>query len=150
MRSVRRLLWLLAGVMVLWCHQAVAQDDGVGLGLTIGAPTGLNAKVWLSRHVAIDGGFGWNVERNPELQVHSDVLWHNFRAFGPRLPLYYGVGGRLEFEGSNRFGIRVPIGLAYFLRIPADIFVEIVPVINVAPKIGLDINGGLGARFFFN
>ena len=150
MRSLWRLLGLLVGVLVLWCHQAVAQGDSVGLGLMLGSPTGFNAKAWLSRHVAIDGGFGWTIENDPELQVHSDVLWHNFRAFGPRLPLYYGLGGRLEFEGSNRFGIRVPIGLAYFLRIPADIFVEIVPVINVAPKIGLDINGGLGARFFFN
>jgi hypothetical protein len=75
------------------------------------------------------------------------------------MPVYYGIGARLKFkddEGRGRneddaiFGIRVPVGITYlFDDAPLDLFFEIVPVLDLAPDVELDINAAVGLRFYF-
>ena len=38
---------LLAFAAALLCGTAVAQDDGFGLAIVVGEPTGLSGKLWL-------------------------------------------------------------------------------------------------------
>ena len=119
-----------------------------------GEPVGVSLKYWLNETMAIDGGIGASFHHDNGLQLHSDVLWHNFDLFTVpegRLPLYLGVGARLKFEdGDDRFGIRVPVGVSYmFENNPVDIFLEVAPILDLAPSVHGDFNAVIGVRFWF-
>ncbi len=142
---------LLAGL--IWCANAQAQNSGLGLGVLIGEPTGISAKLWLTGTGAVDAAAAWSTRGNNSLHLHADYLHHFFGLFPVtqgKLPLYVGAGGRIRFAGNPKFGARVPVGLAYlFPTIPVDIFLEIAPIVDLAPDTGFDINGGIGARYYF-
>jgi hypothetical protein len=62
------------------------------------------------------------------------------------------VGGRIRFEDNDsRVGVRVPVGLAYlFEGEPVDLYIEVAPILDLTPDTGFSMNGGIGARYFFN
>jgi len=126
-----------------------------GAGLMLGEPTGATLKYWFNERMAIDGGIGWSFESDTDLHIHSDFLWHKFDVFSVskgQLPLYFGVGARVKFrdDDSERFGIRAPIGVSYiFEDKPVDVFVEVAPVLDVAPSTRLGFMASIGARYWF-
>lgn len=134
--------------------------DTFGLGVIIGEPTGLSLKYWLDKEHAIDGAAAWSSSENDSFQLHADYLIHNYELLNADdLPVYYGLGARLKFKdhdgrGRNRndaiFGIRIPLGVTYlFDDAPLDLFFELVPVLDIAPDVDLDINAAIGLRFYF-
>lgn len=134
--------------------------DTFGLGFIIGEPTGLSLKYWLDKEHAIDGAAAWSSSENDSFQLHADYLIHNYELLNADdLPVYYGLGARLKFKdhdgrGRNRndaiFGIRIPLGVTYlFDDAPLDLFFELVPVLDIAPDVDLDINAAIGLRFYF-
>jgi len=71
---------------------------------------------------------------------------------GDEMPLYFGIGARMILIDNfdDIVGIRFPIGLAYmFHRLPFDIFGEVVPILDLAPDTDFDLEGAVGARFWF-
>jgi len=70
-----------------------------------------------------------------------------------RLPFYFGVGGRIKIEEGkkeDKIGVRIPVGLDYlFADTPLDIFVEVVPVLDLVPDTDLDFNAAVGIRYLF-
>ena len=126
-----------------------------GLGMMIGEPTGISFKHWVSRRNAFDAGFAWSFAgRGDELHLHADYLWHTpLRSSDPavrRTDFYIGIGGRARFENDARIGARVPLGLVHFIKdTPLDLFIEIAPIMDLAPETELSANGGLGLRNFF-
>lgn len=124
-----------------------------GLGIILGSPTGLSAKLWLSKSSAFDAAAAWSFSRKGRLQIHGDYLWHNFNLIKVEkgnMPLYYGLGFRVNFGDEIEAGVRFPIGLEYlFPGAPFDIFVEVGPVLRVIKKTDFEIDGAIGARFFF-
>ena len=132
-----------------------AQDKGFGLGIIVGEPTGLSGKGWISKTSAIDAGLAWSFLDDGSLHIHADYLWHNFSVITPRIPLYVGVGGRIKFKNKktavdNKIGVRVPVGLDFFISDPtSDFFVEIVPILDLSPKTEVTFNAAIGFRFFF-
>jgi len=130
-----------------------AQQSGFGLGLIVGEPTGLSGKYWISPWSAIDGAAAWSLGKNSRFQIHSDFLLHNYETISVikgKLPIYYGLGARLIFAPDNVFGIRGVVGLDYlFAGTPLDIFLEIVPILDLAPKVDFDFNAGIGIRYYF-
>src|SRR5688572_18152306 len=97
-----------------------------GLGIELGAPSGINGKYFLTDNTALNFGAGyiydryWHKDRDG-LHIYIDHLWHPFvllEAAEFQMPLYLGVGGRLwSFEGKDEsafaLGIRGPIGIAF-------------------------------------
>ncbi len=134
---------------------AYGQQNGFGAGIIVGEPTGLSVKGWTSGTNAIDAGIAWSFRTPSSFHIHADYLWHNFSVFKTTeiIPLYYGVGGRVKIgrEGEDsHFGVRVVIGVDYMFRdAPVDIFLELAPVMDLAPSTELTANGGLGVRFWF-
>ncbi len=146
-----------------------------GLGFELGEPTGLNGKYFLSKSSALDFGIGWIYSHyyyGDGAHVYADYLWHptslvSAPAF--ELPVYIGVGLRFwDFHycvqrvcdyGGSAVGIRVPIGIAFdFNRVPLDIFIQLVPVLDFVngdyfdryrnrEHFGIDLSAGL--RFWF-
>jgi hypothetical protein len=42
------------------------------------------------------------------------------------------------------------VGLAYaFADVPIDLFLEVAPILNVVRDTEFDLEGGIGARFYF-
>ena len=143
-----------------------AQDRKFGLGIILGEPTGLSAKLWTSSTTAFDFGLGWSVggdrignyggsyDGGSRIHFHMDYLWHSFDAIksSERFPLYYGIGGRINTGAgyNSSAAVRGVIGIAWMPHeTPIDIFFEVVPSLQVTSSTGFAIDGGLGARYFF-
>ena len=122
-----------------------------GLGIILGEPTGISAKVWMSGTTAVDGAIAWSFANGSALHIHADFLLHNIDVISKVVPLYYGIGGRIKFrEDDTRIGVRIPVGIAYdFPSTPIDIFLEIVPLLNLNPNTSFTMNGAVGGRFYF-
>ncbi|NTV84909.1 MAG: hypothetical protein HGA23_11530, partial [Bacteroidales bacterium] len=131
----------------------VAQPRGLGLGVIIGEPTGISFKKWTNKNQAFDGAVAWSFGHQDAFHLHLDYLFHNRRLIiidRNVIPFYYGIGGRFKFADSNTFGIRFPLGITVFIvEAPIDLFLEVVPVMNLAPETDLDLNAAIGARYYF-
>jgi hypothetical protein len=140
--------------ILLFTNNINAQNRGAGLGLIIGEPTGFSFKYWMSSTTAVDAALAWSFVDDGAFHVHADYILHSFdliRIPEGKMPFYYGIGGRLKTSHDARLGVRVPLGLAYlFQRAPIDIFLEVVPILDLTPKTDFRINAALGARYFFN
>ncbi len=150
---MKKFLFILFFIFII--SSLIAQDKGFGLGIIVGEPTGLSGKYWISKTSAIDGGIAWSFLNDGSMHIHADYLWHNFDLITPRIPFYIGAGGRIKFKNNrsavdNRLGVRVPVGVSFFISEPAsDFFVELVPILDLAPKSDFTFNAAIGFRFFF-
>lgn len=134
-------------------------DDYVhqlGIGIQLGAPTGINVKYWLSRCMAVDGAFGASPYSHAPAEIHADFLVHDFDLFTPasgKMPVYVGIGilGRFRNNGAGSMGgFRLPIGISYmFENIPIDVFAEVAPEVIFTPFRRGYIDGAVGIRFWF-
>ena len=123
-----------------------------GIGIILGEPTGLSAKLWTGSSNAFDFGAAWSFEGSGHFLFQADYVWHSSlsKASSGGLAVYYGIGGRIVFANKPNIGVRLPIGLDYiFSSAPIDIFLEVVPAMDLIPSTDFDLNGGLGIRFWF-
>ncbi len=159
--------YALMALSLMVVQAAVAlPKDGLGVGIMAGEPTGVSLKKWIDNDSAVDAGIAWSFSENDSFHFHVDYLVHKFDLIEPgegkgALPFYFGLGGRVKLKdddegrrGRNEeeamVGIRVPVGLSYlFAKHPVDLFIEVVPVLDVAPDTDLDVNAALGVRFYF-
>jgi len=152
---MRRVVVALA-LLTAFAGPAAAQGNGVGLGVILGEPPGLSLKFWQSRTTAIDFAGAWSFADNTAFHLHGDVLFHKFDLLHVdkgQLPFYFGIGGRLKFNDNDTLvGIRIPLGLDYLFGggTPLDVFVEVVPIVDVAPSTDASLNGSIGLRYWFH
>jgi len=125
----------------------------LGVGAMIGEPTGLSAKLWMGPTTALQLGAAWSFRREPSFQVHLDYLFHNLAVFKTPIAavaFYVGIGGRFSLLEEDRFGVRFPLGLAYaFPRVPVDLFLELVPILELLPASEFHAGAALGVRYYF-
>ncbi|HEY8241538.1 MAG TPA: hypothetical protein VIH35_08825 [Kiritimatiellia bacterium] len=165
------ILLLQVGAVLAQSSGTQADQKGLGVGVIVGDPTGISLKKWVSETRAIDGAVAWSFDDDDSLQLHADYLFHygNLLREDPqatksgRMPVYYGFGAVVKFEedddnngngdgdDDDEFaGIRVPVGINYILKNhPVDFFLEIVPVLQLIDESDVEIDAGLGARFWF-
>ena len=128
-----------------------------GFGIIVGEPTGISGKIWMNETKAFDGAVAWSFTDETKLHFHADMLYHNWDVLADalevtkgRLPLYYGIGGRVRVEDEARVGARFVVGASYiFPDAPFDIFLELAPIMDIIPKTELNANAGIGCRFWF-
>jgi len=154
----------------------VGYNRKFGLGVVLGAPTGFTGKAWVGPTNAIDFGLGFygygfanrcftdsngttvcNRGGYNWATLNVDYLWQSNIVRGQaQLDWHLGAGGRATWIGDcqgdcARLGPRGSVGLDLMFNNPAflELFFEIAFVMNVVPGIWLDIEGGLGVRFYF-
>lgn len=154
MRSTRLILLAMACLAAI-PSLSLSQEKGFGLGIILGEPTGVSMKGWLSSTTALDAGLAWSFARETSFHFHVDYLIHDYNVFTTRekIPLYYGIGGRIKAGRSHdgRLGIRMVGGVAYvFPKVPIDVFLEVAPILDLSPSTDFYLNAGLGARFYFD
>jgi len=124
-------------------------QDSFGLGIIIGEPTGLSVKYWLDEERAVDGALAWSLSDDDSFQLHGDYLIHDYELLEARLK-FKDDDGKGHDEDDAVFGIRVPVGITYlFDDTPIDLFFELVPILDIAPDVDLDINAAIGLRYYF-
>jgi hypothetical protein len=134
---------------------SLSQDKGFGIGVIVGEPTGVSAKSWITSVTAIDAALAWSFVDKGALHIHADYLFHNFHLISLETkgswPIYYGIGARLKFgDKDTQLALRIPVGIDYlFGDAPVDIFLEVVPMLELIPKTKFQFNAALGARYFF-
>jgi hypothetical protein len=141
-----------------------AQQGDYGVGIVVGFPTGITGAAVLSPTSVFTVHAGWSFKEK-----------HNFHAVGTyqfMFPYairteqgealkdvvpYIGVGGRLllekerEEEGGDtkvHIGVRIGGGVEYFVS-RFGFFLELFPVVDIAPDTKMDVEGGVGARIYF-
>jgi len=140
-------------ILTITSQFCFSQGSGVGLGLTLGNPTGITGKGWVTKSGAIQLAIGW-----PSLDSHGgtalsfEYLWHShiFRS-RERLPIFYGIGGFFGVAGgSDIIAARGVFGMAWWPRgTSLDVFLQILPAIYFEPSTEFDFDFGFGVRFFF-
>ncbi len=133
----------------------LAQNKNFAIGFIVGEPTGISAKYWTSGINAFDFGLGYSFEKNSNLHLHGDYLFHLDNALNTseRISIYYGPGVRLKFRQDNnsRLGVRGVLGGLWMPRGNfIDVFIEIAPVMDLIPSTKFSFDGGIGVRFFLN
>lgn len=151
---VKSLSMLLLTLFVAAGADARDYNNRVGLGFILGAPSGLDAKIWFSRDTALDVQFGWSYWN---VWAQAAYEWHYWTTGKEKMsnqdvsvPLYVGVGG---YAGGGRhnagFGPLGVIGIdILFKKAPFDIFFEMGPAIQIMPETGIFFHGGIGARYY--
>lgn len=151
---MKKTITLLA-VIFLPALLAEAQNTerNKGLGAMLGDPTGVSLSYWTSNSNAFSAGAAWHFVNNPSMHLHVDYLFYRFDIIQPNqgaLPLYFGVGGRIRFDNEDTFGVRFPLGIAYhFQNDPLELFLEIVPVLDLVPGTGVNGNSSIGIQYYF-
>jgi hypothetical protein len=145
---------IIVSIFLLLTGTAKAQNKEFGIGIILGEPTGISLKKWFGGDSAIDGAVAWSFGGVNSFHLHADYLHHNFNLFdveSGQLPIYFGIGFRFKAEEPNAtFGVRFPVGICYiFENSPLDIFLELGPVLNLAPDMKFWFTGSIGARFYF-
>ena len=160
MKTATTLICAVILVTLLATAPAQAQTTTFGLGAIIGEPTGIGMKLFLSSGNALDFGVAWSLDGANDLHLQGDYIYHNYDLIAVeqgQMPLYFGIGARMKIredeagkDHDDTFGIRFPVGLAYvFDNAPFDIFLELVPILDLVPDSDFDLNGAIGGRFWF-
>jgi hypothetical protein len=169
---MRLLLALVAIGLAASPARALADDDEatvkgrpvdkgtLGVGIILGEPTGICAKLYLKDDQAIQGAVG-SAFIGGGLQVHADYVWHPWILQDKDsfvMPVYLGPGVRF-FEHTNgsdhnlAIGLRGVVGLLFdFKNVPLDAFLEVavLPEYEFGGKgWGLSLNAGAGVRYYF-
>jgi len=147
--------WIEAFSLVIFaavCFAVVSfgEEKGeFGVGVILGAPTGISAKFWIDKCNAIDEAISW--KDNGDIHFHLDYLWHDFDRFKINkgfLPLYYGIGTRFNSGKKAKFGLRGVIGVAYlFSDIPFEAFFEAAPFVQLTPATDAGLDVAIGIRY---
>lgn len=128
----------------------------VGLGLELGDPGAWGAvgKIWVDKENAFQPAIKLG-DGTTLLQL--DYLWHDYDVIHPNqglMPLYFGVGGDLDLQGSVAVGARGVAGISYMFNkkeVPVDIYIQLAPEIWFYSG-GVStfyLYGNLGSRYYF-
>lgn len=153
---MKKTLIMTCLALCLLAQAAASREHAFGLGIITGEPSGISGKLWLSNKTAVDGAMAWSLETNANFQIHGDFLMHDFNLIKVQkgsFPVYYGIGGRIRTWDNGRddnVGVRFPFGMNYIFQSKRlDLFLEVVPVLDLSPSTEVQFNGALGFRYFF-
>jgi len=165
-----RLALVLAMLAIAAPARADTDDDSprgadkgtLGIGIIVGEPTGITAKLYVKDDQAIQAAAG-SAFIGGGLQLHADYVWHPYILQSRPsfvLPVYLGPGVRLidytngRDNSSFALGARLVGGLLFdFKNVPLDVFFEIAGVLEYEFKDGkgaaIKLNAGAGVRYYF-
>jgi len=137
------------------------EKGAFGIGLVLGEPTGISAKLYFKDDQALQASLG-GVFINTGYIFDLDYLFHPWILTEKDefvLPVYLGPGVRFvdyQAGGASYFapGLRAVIGLLFdFKKAPLDTFVEAGPAIEYRfgghGGTSAAFSGGIGLRYYF-
>lgn len=150
---------ILSFTIILICtmtflQHAQAQDKTFGIGGIIGDPDGVSLKLWLSESTAIAGAVSVDLGDNYSwFSIHADFLKQNTLVTWEEALLQTHFGGGMRVvsgDFQDYIALRAPIGIdVSAIDAPMEVFMEIVPTIDVDPEVYFYFSGALGFRYYF-
>jgi len=139
-----------------------ADKGTLGVGIILGEPTGITARLYIKDDQAVQGAIG-SAFIGGGLQIHGDYVFHPYiLQTRPSfvLPVYFGPGLRLidytdgRDDSSFAIGARLVGGLLFdFKDVPLDAFIEVAGVLEYEFRdgagAGIKLNAGAGVRYYF-
>ncbi|MGC8858036.1 MAG: BAPKO_0422 family outer member beta-barrel protein [Ignavibacteria bacterium] len=141
-------------IIFIFSYSTIKPQSKFGLGIIVGEPTGISGKLYLSNTSSIDGAIGWSYYKYGSLHIHADYL-SNIANLTNEVPFYLGIGGRIkirnkEKQEDTKLAIRVPVGIVFEpSSVPIDVFVEVVPMLDLVPSSEFNFNAAVGIRYYF-
>ena len=136
-------------------------DKGtLGVGIILGEPTGICAKLYLEDDEAIQVAVG-SAFVDGGLQIDADYVFHPWILQDRDtfvLPVYVGPGVRfVQYNDKPSYfaaGARGVIGMLFdFKSVPLDAFIEVAGVLQWrfadGKGAGIGLNAGAGVRYYF-
>lgn len=168
MKTFKYALLLIMSFLILTPESNAFSPKGrnFGIGVIVGEPTGLTAKIWTQKDIALALSIGNSYLGS--LRIGMDYLWH-FNAFNSSaVNLYAGPGVAVGigessgwwykdkdqkwYKGSDEIGlgVRGVLGINIVPRdSPIEIFGEAGLMVGVLPGTYANFEGALGIRFYF-
>ena len=152
---MKKIIASLIAVLFLSVLAEAKAGGPFGLGVMVGAPTGVTGKYWTSSTRAWTGALAFDVGHYHDDAFYLNIMhnWHDFHLASVSrgdLPFYLGVGGRLWAAHHFGLGVRGCGGVSWMPPVtPIDIFLEIGVVVDIVEDRGGDVDLGLGFRYYF-
>ena len=153
-KMIKNVLFTILLFVLLFSGNAFAQKNGskAGVGIIVGAPTGISIKFLNSGYRHFNGAVAWSSGKNSNLHLHADYIFKKWRiSAGSTTNFNTFIGGGLQLETkSESFGVRIPLGVSYtFYEVPIDVFIEVVPGLGLVPDTDFNIDAAFAIRFLF-
>lgn len=135
------------------------QGGPLGLGIAVGAPTGLTGKYWLGSWSAFQFTAGGDSGEVGDLAATADYVLQ-FRPFHTgvedvSVPMHVGgglnLGGNIDKRTGGRWllGARAVGGLSVLFRdLPVGIYFETAPTFYLIDDLTWSIDGQIGIRYY--
>lgn len=148
-------------VAVMLCGVATAHADrGIGVGVFVGEPLGLDIKVGLQGRSNLDIVLGWTTYRDGrDAYGHVTYLATLGIAHGRAVtvPLRLGIGGAIYDDGSFNdlnLAVRAPLQIGLmFTSAPIELYGEVALKLTLVDANNnnddVDLDGGIGLRVYF-
>ena len=151
----QRILPVIGCVLLFFVIDLPAQTGDTGLGVRLGEPTGISAKIMTRSSRSMNFAAAWSLGSESRLVLQGDYVFYdndilNLDIDRGTLPLYYGLGVHLKLADEPEIGVRVPLGVnLFFSENPLGIFFEIAPTLQLVPATRIDLYGGIGVHYYF-
>lgn len=136
----------IIATLFLLTSVTITVSASTGIGIIIGEPTGLSLK--FNNFPVL--GIAWSMD--DYLHIHCDY-WVKISRLDRSIYSFWGFGAKLIIHSQKNeklgMGIRIPLGLRFFISRKVEIFTELVPGMKVIPETKFDIDAGIGIRFYF-
>src|SRR6185437_2487925 len=149
---------LLASIVILAALAATPRaahaEGGVGLGIFVGDPFGLDLKIDLQRRSALDVVIGVNTVRDGRTDyghltyLVTPVIGHGRSVL---VPLRLGIGVAVfNVRNDVNVGVRAPLEVAFMFRsAPIELYGEIALLVPFVHEVEADLQGGIGFSIYF-
>ena len=124
-----------------------------GIGVTLGAPTGVSGVYHVNKNAFIDMMVGYDF--SGYFNFHSDYFLLSRDAYSfdkISMNLYYGVGVRVKNRQEEEFlfGPRMAIGTNHFFeKAPVEFAAEIGGIMSLVERTDFDLEAVLNIRYHF-
>jgi hypothetical protein len=130
------------------------KSDGIGVGLSLGYPVNGAAVKYGMGDFRIVGTLGYSFPSSLSLEggVQYDLTEFEIE----NIPFYVNIGGTVAVTVGGGFGlsVNVPVGVSYFFKAfdqyPMEAFLKLAPGIRIAPSIGFQMGGAIGALYYLD
>ncbi len=135
------------------------QGGPLGLGIAIGAPTGISGKLWVGDWMGLQFSAGGDIGRVGDFAGTIDYVVHvrpfNTATTEYSVPIYFGGGFVLstntyEQYGDVLLGPRGTAGLSVLVKeLPTELYFEVNPTFLVYEDVSWSVDGQIGVRYYF-
>jgi len=137
---------------VLLLPSVLFSQNKLGVGVYLGAPTGITGKYLTSPFNSVDVLFAWRFNDAFFAQGHYNFNVSELGRYENGIFNFY-AGPGLFFRASTKkddaFGVSGNFGINYFLKRRYEFFFELSPKLGLFPGTDFDLTGGVGFRFYF-